>query len=379
MFFDFARKEGFPTQYPTNETPVTVDVLEAGFIAAFIILLLSFLIALPTSIFKTTASRFLRIVFLLLIGLFLLLGNFGQEWEVGHIRSKTPYKAGSPVEINASIGIKIGLRSVNVTLKSSPVPETLKREVIDYNERFSWTWDQGRFGFGPFAGHLQQEFRAAQYRGLPTPILWVMDYFVIDGEGFRFGRFYRTAGWYSHIAMYCAFTCWLLSLILFRSVIIYGAYCLGVCGILQLTANLLWLVIRNPNPLVIPFEEATIRTKFGFSYWLTFSSGIICVVAAAVIILVDFKFDTKLYTFFGVDPLNSYDEVAYLTKKEELQLRKKTTINDIPLMNVGAPSSGDDDEDDDEEYVPVFIKRHTKAIGPPIVRSNKPRHLMNKV
>jgi hypothetical protein len=26
----------------------------------------------------------------------------------------------------------------------------LKREIVDYNEQFDWTWDQGRFGFGPF-------------------------------------------------------------------------------------------------------------------------------------------------------------------------------------------------------------------------------------
>lgn len=64
---------------------------------------------------------------------------------------------------------------------------------------------------------MQQEFRAAQYRGLPLPILWIVDYFVIDGEGQRYGRFYRTAGWYTHILMWTAFPCWLLAVILFKS------------------------------------------------------------------------------------------------------------------------------------------------------------------
>jgi hypothetical protein len=52
------------------------------------------------------------------------------------------------------------------------------------------------------AGVLQQSFRQAQNRGLPLPILWVVDYFTIDGEGLRYGRHYRTAGWYAHIAMW---------------------------------------------------------------------------------------------------------------------------------------------------------------------------------
>ncbi|XP_044254633.1 dual oxidase maturation factor 1-like [Tribolium madens] len=370
MWFDLGRSEGFPTQYPPKPTPVTVDVLESGFIAAFIILLLSFLIVLPTFDLKKTLARLVRVTLLLTIGVCLLLGNFGQEWEVGHIRTRTPYKAGSSAEINASIGVKIGLRSVNVTLKSDQVPPTLANEIINYNERFSWTWDQGRFGYGPYAGHLQQEFRAAQYRGLPTPILWVVDYFVIDGEGFRFGRFYRTAGWYSHVALWCAFACWLLSLLLFRSVILYGGYCLAACGALQLTANLIWLLVRNPIPLVIPFEDATITTKFGASYWVTFSSGILCLVIATIVTLVDIKYHTHLYTFFGVDPLNSYDEIAYITKNEEMQLRTKKLSSDMPLVSMRSSR-----DEDDVEYVPV-LKRNTRVFGPPVVRSNKPKHLI---
>ena len=123
------------------------------------------------------------------------------------------------------------------------------------------------------AGRIQREFREAQHRGLPTPIIWVVDYFVIDGEGYRHGRFYRTAGWYSHITMWTALPCWLLANILFTAVVHYGAYLLGLAGCLLLTSNLLWLVIRNPYPLVIPFESAIIVTKFGFSYWLTFCTG----------------------------------------------------------------------------------------------------------
>jgi hypothetical protein len=72
MWFDFARDERYPTQYAPNKTPVTVDVLEAGFIAAFIILMVSFLVALPTSKIQTTVFGFLRVTILMVIGLLLL-------------------------------------------------------------------------------------------------------------------------------------------------------------------------------------------------------------------------------------------------------------------------------------------------------------------
>lgn len=43
--------------------------------------------------------------------------NFGQEWEVSRLVTKTQYRAGLRGEINATVGLKIGLRSVNITLK----------------------------------------------------------------------------------------------------------------------------------------------------------------------------------------------------------------------------------------------------------------------
>lgn len=67
----------------------------------------------------------------------------------------TPYKAGSAAEINASIELKIGLRGVNITLRNaSHLDNDLNKEIINYNERFTWEWDQGRIGFGPYGNYI---------------------------------------------------------------------------------------------------------------------------------------------------------------------------------------------------------------------------------
>ena len=52
------------------------------------------------------------------------------------------------------------------------------------------------------AGMFNREFREGQQKGLPYPILWIAEYFVLDGEGVRWGRHYRQAGYYSHIMMW---------------------------------------------------------------------------------------------------------------------------------------------------------------------------------
>lgn len=52
MWFGLGRLEGYPTHYSPNATPVTVDVLEAGLITAFVILATSFFVSLPTTRLK---------------------------------------------------------------------------------------------------------------------------------------------------------------------------------------------------------------------------------------------------------------------------------------------------------------------------------------
>ncbi|KAJ4431900.1 hypothetical protein ANN_20506 [Periplaneta americana] len=152
-FFDYARNERFPTQFDADKTAVTVDVLITGFILAFVMILICFYMIIPGIRGKYQAVVMFRVTLSLLIGGILMTSNFGQAWEVGEIKTRTPYKAGTTQEIDAFVGVKLGLRSVNVTLlqteddkKNNKSPE----EKINYNERFSWTWDQGRFGFGPY-------------------------------------------------------------------------------------------------------------------------------------------------------------------------------------------------------------------------------------
>ncbi len=154
------------------------------------------------------------------VGTVLLVANFGYGWYTDTACVRTQYKAyihppNSPQEIEAKVGLYIGLRGLNITLKEQSVADCLGEgddhyvspfpdEDINYNEHFEWAnpWAQGRFGFGLFASKLSQEFRAAQYRGMPYPILWIAEYFTLDGEQIRWFRKFRQAGWYAHIFLW---------------------------------------------------------------------------------------------------------------------------------------------------------------------------------
>ena len=45
--------------------------------------------------------------------------NFAYTWETSEIHTRTKYKAGTGHEITADIGVHIGLRGINITLKGN--------------------------------------------------------------------------------------------------------------------------------------------------------------------------------------------------------------------------------------------------------------------
>lgn len=155
------------------------------------------------------------------VGAIILVCNFGYEWYTDEVCVKTQYKGyiyppNSVQEIEAEVGLHIGLRGFNVTLREesyarctgareeTPYRPPFEGETINYNEAFRWNrpWGQGRFGFGRFSGRVNQDFREAEERGTPYPILWIAEYFTLDGEQIRWGRKFRTAGWYAHIFLW---------------------------------------------------------------------------------------------------------------------------------------------------------------------------------
>ena len=126
------------------------------------------------------------------------------------VNINTFFAAYDPRRIEAKLGLHVGLIGVNITLEGQPKYQF--GQIINYNEQFLWSlperqhgaWQQGRFGFGPYAGTIAQKFREWQYRGYPPVITELIEYLTLDAEDIRWGRWYRIAGWYSHILLWSA-------------------------------------------------------------------------------------------------------------------------------------------------------------------------------
>lgn len=325
MVYDSFRTNGGPTQYAPNPSAVTVDVLEVGFIFAVGILFVCFALTIPG--YKGVARLYftVRVVISLFIGSAILLGVLGQEWESAEIVTKTPYKAFANREITAHVGIKIGLGSVNITLKGDPVQQNLSTsdkvdfiETINYNERFNWAWRQGRFGYGPYAGKIAREFREAQYRGLPLPILWIAEYFVLDGELIRWGRSYRTAGWFTNEVLWTAFPLWVIANILTFMVLFYAGWMFVLTGVFMLTSTIIWATIKwGLQPLEIPFEDDHLITHYGPSFYLVIAGGAVATVYGVAIVIMDLWFKRQISEYFGQDLLQDAEDFYPEEKKGE--------------------------------------------------------------
>ncbi|XP_003724904.2 dual oxidase maturation factor 1 isoform X1 [Strongylocentrotus purpuratus] len=306
------REQGLPTYYPPNKTAVTADVLEIGFIFAFVIAFFSFIVILPGIRGMQRCYSFVRITISLFIGAGIMLSLWGQEWEKAELHGiETYYKAFSYEEIHdADIEVKIGLNSVNITLKA-PANSLVEHpdEVIDYNERFHFYGGQGRGGFGRFSGRINREFREAQWSGKPYPVLWIAEYFTLDGEDIRWGRSYRMAGYYAYIMVWLSFPLWILANILFFMVIRNGAYFLIMTGGSLLTANVLYATIRYGSELKIPFAaHHVLEFHKGPSFWLCMVAGLISVICGFIVLAMDYIYPLEIASFFNVDPLQDFED-----------------------------------------------------------------------
>eukprot|EP00057_Strongylocentrotus_purpuratus_P011852 XP_011666326.1 PREDICTED: dual oxidase maturation factor 1 [Strongylocentrotus purpuratus] len=315
-----------------------------GIIFAFIIISSSLFAILPGIRGWQRLFLFCRITISLFIGASIMLSNFGQSWEVSFIRNvTTAYRTGRSGEIQADIGVKIGLRAVNITLKGIPEDQdgdsAASGERVNYNERFHFEGLQGRNGFGRFAGRINREFREAQYRGLPYPILWVAEYFVLDGEDIRWGRSYRLAGFYAALLIWLSFPLWLITNILLMIGALPNAFfMLSLTGGCMLGANVLYASIRYGSYLSIPFSAHHILDfSYGWSFYLCLVGGLVAVILAIVCHVLRLFFPVGMEEFFGFKEDFSQDNVKYYhgrprTAKTAKQTHTKQVHGDKPAM-----------------------------------------------
>ncbi|KAA8490679.1 Dual oxidase maturation factor 1 [Porphyridium purpureum] len=291
-----------PTYYGPNKTAVGLDLWIISVSVASATIAVAGLFTIFSFESKADAARK---TFMLLFGVYvmftLLLSNFSYNWQYGEVHTRTPYAAYDAHEVDVTLGIKIGLRGFNVTMLGEPEYQFGQR--INYNEQFLWgrgdVWFQGRGGFSVLANTVARRWRQAQFNGMPLPLLQIAEYFLLDGEQIRWLRYYRYAGYYTHILLYTGLGVYFVSVLFgaFRPRV--GALLLMVVAGLMASAVIIYVsvVSRIKNPLVIPWRDGLLVVNYSWSFILT-------AVTAGVL----FLFATLLYMHHTVQLVRRLQE-----------------------------------------------------------------------
>lgn len=197
------------------------------------------------------------------------------ELEVDEVFAESRLLRGirsSPTSSNRTSS-QLKRRSASSSQNFSQMPaSSQKRSIIErhnvdinYNERFYWIEPN----------QMRQEHHNALERGLPYPILTVVEYLSQDDAGFNWSRQYRAAGYYTYIMLCLALCACFLMFFLHCTAPKYGIYTMQILGGLLLFTNFTYayLVPKGERKLVIPFEGQSLAFTFGFNFWLVFFGG----------------------------------------------------------------------------------------------------------
>ncbi|NXY37104.1 DOXA1 factor, partial [Pomatorhinus ruficollis] len=175
--------------YPGANACFPFDTTRAVIVTIFLSMLATSIIILPGIRGRGRLFWFLRLVLGLFMGAVILTVQFTRDWETGWVQANTSYKSFSPVQVNADIGLHIGLAGVNITLRGNPVKQI--NETINYNEHFPWN----------FGADYDHSYSEGLEKGLPSPILYVAEKFTMQSPC-AVHRQYRIAGHYVSLTLW---------------------------------------------------------------------------------------------------------------------------------------------------------------------------------
>ncbi|XP_076983865.1 dual oxidase maturation factor 1 [Tamandua tetradactyla] len=307
-----------------------MDTTSAVIITVFLTALVTFIIILPGIRGKMRLFWLLRVVTSLFIGAVILAVNFSSEWSVGQVSTNTSYKAFSSEWISADVGLQVGLRGVNITLTGTPVHQL--NETISYNEEFIWHLGK----------NYAEEYTKALEKGLPDPVLYLAEKFTPNSPCGLYHQ-YRLAGYYTSAILWVAFLCWLLAnVMLSMPVLVYGSHMLLVTGVFQLLALLFFSTATTlAPPCTLHLGPATLHTRHGPAFWITLTSGLLCVLLGLAMAVAHRMQPHKLKAFFNQsaveDPMlhRSPEEGGFLSPRYR-SVAESSESQDVPLSEASS-------------------------------------------
>uniref|UniRef100_A0A8C3VXV9 Dual oxidase maturation factor 1 n=1 Tax=Catagonus wagneri TaxID=51154 RepID=A0A8C3VXV9_9CETA len=219
---------------------------------------------------------------------------------------------------------------IGAVILGNPVQQL--NETIDYNEEFTWH----------LGANYAEEYAQALEKGLPDPVLYLAEKFTQNSPCGLHGQ-YRLAGHYTSATLWVAFLCWLLAnVMLSMPVLIYGGHMLLATGIFQLLGLLFFFMATSLTPpCPLHLGTAMLRTHHGPAFWITLTTGLLCVLLGLGLVVAHRMQPHRLKVFFsqsvGEDPvLERNPEEGGLLSPRYRSTAESPEPQDIPLSEVSS-------------------------------------------
>ncbi|KAG7453416.1 dual oxidase maturation factor 2-like [Solea senegalensis] len=279
--------------YPQQRTAFIFSGQLLTIILVFLVLAVSLFLILPGIRGKSRLFWMFRILISLFIGAVIVALNFTDDWAEARMTTNATYKSFSNVEVNAEIGLHVGLYGINITLRGNPVVQF--NETIDYNEMFSWQ------------DTIEEEYEEALEKGLPNPILYIAEKFT-HGSPCGLNFQYRYSSRYASATLWTAFCTWMLANILFSMpVILYAGYMMMATAAFIFFSIASFSTIMNAPQCVFSIGTDSFETEYSHSFWLALATGVLCTVIGILVVIFYFLMPEKMNEAFSVG-VDSYED-----------------------------------------------------------------------
>ncbi|KAI6188604.1 hypothetical protein M3Y98_00372400 [Aphelenchoides besseyi] len=281
-WFSAFREDFAPTSYGTLTNPC-INVRTIMVFLAFIVPYLSFLVVFPGLREKRLIS-FTTITVQLGVGVLLIASIVLPYWSVGDAVIVSQFKSHSTSRHESKIGVRVGLTTINVTLKyvRSVDDEAMIYNGMYFNEKFSLDG----------VSSMATELESAYYDGLPYPMLKVLEYFSLSQGAFAWGKQYRNAGHFASTLVWTSFAAWLWQCV-FLAFLPHHYGKIGViCGVFAIAGDLVYIFLA-PNGPSIPFVSSTQETTYlnfyyGSSFYMSLAAGLISIIFGTVLTVLQY-------------------------------------------------------------------------------------------
>ncbi|VDM41390.1 unnamed protein product [Toxocara canis] len=286
--FGAFRDHLMPNSTVQMSSNVAPDVHLLMLCTAFAVPYLAFLIILP-GIRGNRLASFITVTITFVVGFVSLGAIFHPGWNSGAAVVVSQFHAHSAQRVEAFIGAHVGLYSLNITMNHITSVELSEKRFdgVRFNEKFDIT----------SVGSMGEELQAAYRKGLPYPMLRLLEYFSLNEGSFDWGRKYRLAGHYAGASLWMGFVLWILQVIVLCAVPHNFAKVAVGSGLFTLSGAILY-VLLCPRQLKIFFTGVNgsitlLEMHYGVCFFAALAAGLLNTLFGGVLCVVQFL---KLYT-----------------------------------------------------------------------------------